>query len=114
MRLRRTVLVCIVCLFSWGTASGVAVVLRTIGIYSGACEKLSGFPGVLQAAGFVPSGTCKFEPNNDNGNDKDKDKDKEKHCPPRECAVDGKKGKCVEETSVSGPVCVCRPIKISR
>jgi hypothetical protein len=108
MRIRRTVLVCIVCLFSWGAASGVAVVLRTIGIYSGACEKLSGFPGVLQAAGFVPSGTCRFEPDNDNA------QDKKKHCPPRECTFEGEKGKCVEEPSDSGPVCVCRPTKISR
>ena len=76
MKIRRTILVCMIGLFSWGLAGGVAAVLRTIGIYSGACEKLSGFPGVLQAAGFVPSGTCKFEPDNDQDKDKDKDKDR--------------------------------------
>lgn len=116
MKIRRTVLVCMIGLFSWAIAGGVAVVLRTVGIYSGACEKLGGFPGVLQAAGFVPSGTCKFEL--DDGKDKrkqkDRDKNKEKHCPLRECTVDGKKGNCVEETSGGEPVCVCRPKKISR
>jgi len=110
MKIRRTILVCMIGLFSWGLAGGVAAVLRTIGIYSGACEKLSGFPGVLQAAGFVPSGTCKLEP--DDG--KDKDKDKKKHCLPGECTVNGKKGTCVEEGSGDGAVCVCRPKKISR
>lgn len=115
MKIRRTILVCMIGLFSWGLAGGVAAVLRTIGIYSGACEKLSGFPGVLQAAGFVPSGTCKFEPDTDQDKDKDhKDKDKKKHCLPGECTVNGKKGTCVEEGSGDGAVCVCRPKKISR
>ncbi len=103
MRVRRTVLVCLVCLFSLGAAGGVAAVLRTIGIYSGACEKLSGFPGLLQAAAFVPAGTCSFVTQN-----------KKTTCPPNACTVDGKKGKCTEETSLSQQVCVCRVQTISR
>lgn len=119
MKIRRAVLVCMIGLFSWGLAGGVAVVLRTIGIYSGACEKLSGFPGVLQAAGFVPGGTCRFEfddKNSEQVNDKNKDKDKhrKKHCPPNECRVDGRKGECVEETHGRETVCFCKPVKVSR
>jgi len=104
MRVRRIVLVCFVCLFSLGAAGGVAAVLRTIGIYSGACEKLNAFPGVLQAAGFVPAGTCKFVT----------DTNSKRTCPPSACTVNGKKGKCVQETSGIQQVCVCREQTISR
>ena len=103
MRVRRTVLVCLVCLFSLGAAGGVAAVLRTIGIYSGACEKLSGFPGLLQAAAFVPAGNCQFVSSNN-----------KKTCPSNSCTVDGKKGKCTQETSGSQQVCVCRVQTTSR
>lgn len=40
---------------------GVIVVLllvHTISAYAGTCETLSGLPGILQAAGFVPRGGC--------------------------------------------------------
>src|SRR5437879_517222 len=103
MRVRRTVLVCLVCLFSLGAAGGVAAVLRTIGIYSGACEKLSGFPGLLQAAAFVPAGTCQFVTQNN-----------KKTCPPSACTVDGVKGKCTLNTSVSPSTCVCKVQTTSR
>ena len=116
MKVRRTVLVCVIGLFSSGLAGGVAAVLRTIGIYDGACEKLSGFPGALQAAGFLHRGNCTLEPDEDKDREQDRDRDKrkKKHCPPNECTVNGKKGKCVEEFAGLEPACVCRPTKISR
>lgn len=37
-----------------------SVVVQTVSAYSGGvpCGKLSGVPGLLQTAGFLPSGTC--------------------------------------------------------
>ena len=51
---------CLLGVLFLGLSSGAVLVARTINEYSGACEKLNGFPGMLQSAGFVPIGNCKF------------------------------------------------------
>jgi hypothetical protein len=110
---KSTIICCFLCLFSWGVASGVKYVARTIGIYSGACETLTGIPGVLQAAGFVPKGDCQFR---DGDGDKDKnDKDKDE-CPPHACTVDGKKGKCkfIPGDNNHKAMCFCKVKNVSR
>jgi hypothetical protein len=55
---------------------------------------------MLQSAGFVATGTCRFT---------------EKKCDTGTiCKVDGKKGKCVLEVVNKKPECVCKPIRISK
>ena len=104
MRTHKTTLwFCLLIAIFLGLSSGALLVARTIGAYSGACEKLDGFPGLLQVAGFVPLGNCKFT--------------KTGVCPgpkAEACDVGGKLGHC-QETSVDGKhVCVCVKDRISR
>ena len=114
------VICCFLCLFSWGVAGSVKYLAKTIGIYSGACEKLPGLPGVLQAAGFVPKGNCKFGDDDDKDEDSGKDKGKKHQCPPSACKTDdGKKGTCTPDPSHlckrhHQPVCVCKVENVSR
>ena len=102
MRTHRTTLWLSIALFL-GLSSGALLVARTIEAYSGACEKLDGFPGLLQAAGFVPLGHCKFTNLG--------------VCPGPKveaCVVNGKLGHC-QETSIDGKkLCVCVKDRISK
>jgi hypothetical protein len=103
MKTHKTAVMC--CLLSalfLGVSSGAVLVIQTVQTYSGACEKLSGFPGVLQKAGFVPEGTCdtKVRFRGD--------------CRNHTCTVDGKAGHCVAEKANTGYVCVCKPNRPSR
>jgi hypothetical protein len=85
-----------------GVSSGAAFVAHTVAMYSGACEELNGFPGLLQSAGFIPFGHCKWV---------------DGKCPgPRreECIVNGKRGHCVATWADGRHVCVCVKDKISR
>ena len=117
---KSTIICTFLCLFSWGVASGVKYVAKTVGVYSGACEKLPGFPGVLQAAGFVPKGNCNFGDDDDKDADAKKDKGKHHQCPPSACTTaSGKKGKCGPDSSHrckrhNDPVCVCQVVNVSR
>ena len=99
MRTRRMILISVICLLSLGAASGAAFTLRTIAMYSGACESLGGFPGLLQSAGFVPTGNCKL---------------KGGECSTAACVVSGKKGHCVKVVTNKKAVCVCKPNRISK
>ena len=96
MRIRRTVLVSVICLFSLGAASGAVFTLRTIAMFSGACDKLDGFPGLLQSAGFVPGGKCRTTV-------------KGVCIVPQACEVNGKTGHCVKEVYNYKTYCVCKP-----
>src|SRR5580700_8321194 len=99
---KRIVLYCLLGALFLGVASGAALVSHTVTMYSGACEKLNGFPGLLQSAGFVPRGEChmvegKCSDPVHNG-----------------CTVDGKKGHCVRQVTNAGAICVCVKDRISR
>ena len=94
------ILISVICLLSLGAASGAAFTLRTIAMYSGACEPLGGFPGLLQAAGFVPTGNCKLKAGG--------------VCSTAPCVVSGKKGHCVKVLVHRKAVCVCEPNRISK
>jgi hypothetical protein len=111
MKVNTKVLVCcIVCLVFVGVASGAAFVFKTVQTYSGACDKLDGFPGVLQEVGFVPKGDCKFVIT-----DRNKDRDKD-DCPPHACEVKGKEGICTfaQRDETGKPSCFCKVKKVSR
>ena len=99
MKKRITTLVCIACL-SVGLASGAAFTLRTIALYSGACNDLDGFAGLLQSAGFVPRGKCKTDIHG--------------ACvTPQACVVNGVKGHCVSEVVNHKTYCICKPKPVS-
>jgi hypothetical protein len=114
VKFSKPLIVCsLVCLIFLGVASGAAFVLNTVQTYSGACEKLDGFPGMLQQVGFVPSGTCKVDEGGDNG--QRVDDGKHKKCKQGDCTVDGKKGTCVEVSSDRGDtMCTCKVKNESR
>jgi len=81
-------------------STGAALLAHTHAVYSGACEKLTGFPSFLQAAGFIPTGNCKML---------------DHECPKgQECQVDGKWGHCVARQIDGARRCVCEPLKIGR
>jgi hypothetical protein len=98
-------------LFTWclmsalflGVSSAAVLVIQTVQTYSGACEKLNGFPGVLQKAGFLPEGSCNPKPK------------VHADCLKHKCTVDGKEGHCVPERlppsnvgSDKDFICVCK------
>ena len=85
-----------------GVSSSAAFVAHTIAKYDGVCEKLDGFPGLLQATGIVHFGRCAFV----NG-----------VCPgPTQefCDAGGKVGHCIVDAIDGRKVCVCVRDKISR
>jgi hypothetical protein len=109
MKTNRTLLTwCLLSALFLGVSSGAILVVQTVQTYSGACEKLTGFPGVLQKAGFLPEGSCNSHPHS------------WKDCHHHNCVVDGKAGHCVsqqlpEKDPVSDQdfICVCKPNKPS-
>lgn len=91
-------LFCLLAALFLGVCSGAVFVAHTVAADSGSCEKLDGFPGLLQAAGFVPTGDCKMV---------------DHECPKGEqCRVDGKRGHCVAKEINGEYRCVCKPNKI--
>jgi len=92
-----------ICLLFLGAASGAAFTLKTITLYSGVCDALPGFPGMLQSAGFVPKGDCRLET-----------RGRERECSDEPCKVNGKTGHCVKQVVLKKATCVCVPNKISR
>jgi hypothetical protein len=75
--------------------------MHTVAIYSGTCDKLDGFPGLLQSAGFLPIGNCKWlNPHRCNTEE--------------ECRVNGKIGHCGVEVIDHKEFCVCKPKRISK
>jgi len=100
MRTRTKILIAVICLLSLGAASGAAFTLRTISLYSGACEPLTGFPGMLQSTGFLPRGNCTLERGG--------------VCSEEPCKVDGKKGHCVKRLVEHKVVCECKPNTITK
>ena len=109
MRARRTVLLSVICLLFLGAASGAAFTLRTIAMYNGVCDVLGGFPGMLQSAGFVTKGTCRFEKEDEGQEGKEG-----RECSEEPCRVNGKKGHCVKRLVQKKPRCVCEPNHISK
>lgn len=97
---KRTILLCILCLLAVGLASGAVFTLKTIALYSQVCDdNLQGFPGLLQAAGFVPNGRCKVSSTG--------------ACiTAQACVVNGVKGNC--RTQGKPTRCVCIPNKVSK
>jgi hypothetical protein len=97
MRKRSIILLCIICLLGVGLASGAVFTLRTIAMYSQVCsDNLHGFPGLLQAAGFVPGGACKV---NAAG-----------AClSSQACVVNGKRGHCDHQRKGTQNFCICIP-----
>ena len=82
-----------------GIATGAAAVLDTMETYSNACSKLSGFPGMLQATGFIPLGHCALL---------------QSVCVKHECkASNGHKGVCEEFSKGKQHACLCIPLKTS-
>jgi hypothetical protein len=78
-----------------GVSSSAAFVAHTIAKYDGVCEKLDGFPGLLQATGIVHFGRCAFV----NG-----------VCPgPTQefCDAGGKAGHCSVRSIDGRNACVC-------
>jgi len=99
MRNRRSLLtVCLLALLLAGIASGSVFVIHTIRTYDGTCEKLAGFPGLLQGTGLLCTGNC--------GN--------AWHCNDGPCTVGGKPGHCQEQWEGHERHCVCVPTHISR
>jgi hypothetical protein len=91
-------LFCLLAALCFGVCSGAVFVMHTVVADSGSCEKLEGFPRLLQAAGFVPTGDCKMV---------------DHQCRQGEqCRVDGKRGHCAAVQINGEPRCVCKPNKI--
>ena len=61
-RKKQTVVFLLLTALFLGVASGAVFVVETVHEYNGACSKLEGFPGMLQQAGLLQSGTCKGKP----------------------------------------------------
>ena|SRR5579871_1112218 len=106
---KAVVLSCLLIALFLGVASGAAMVMQTVQTYSGACATLSGFPGFLQRAGFVPAGDCPGKPKVPDD------------CRKHRCIVDGKAGHCVAEflpptnpESNNNFICACKPNRPSR
>jgi hypothetical protein len=94
--LKRTILVILSAAVISVTAYGGLLVNQARSDYYGICSTLTGFPGLLQRAGMLASGTCKSLPGgtlcNAGGT----------------CTVNNVAGKC-KNTSLPGgtPVCSC-------
>jgi hypothetical protein len=101
MHIRKTFWIALIFLVSVGAVSATAYTLRTISLYAGVCDdNLQGFPGLLQAAGFVPSGRCT--------------KTTAGACQVDQvCVVNGKKGHCVSQVIQTKTYCICKPNKIT-
>ena len=96
---KKRILVGVAGFLTLGIATGAAAVLDTMETYSNACSKLSGFPGMLQATGFIPLGHCQLL---------------EEHCPHHECkASNGKTGHCEAIKEGTKYACLCVPLKVS-
>ena len=70
-------------------------------MYSGVCDALPGFPGMLQSAGFMPKGNCEFD-------------GRRQECSDGPCKVNGKTGHCVKQVVLKKTTCVCEANKISK
>ena len=57
IRVRRSVVILAGVVF-FAVASGGYTVMQARSEYYGVCSKLSGFPGILQRAGLLATGTC--------------------------------------------------------
>src|ERR1700722_32151 len=109
MKKKRTVVMrCLLTALFLAVASGAALVIQTVQTYSEACEKLNGFPGVLQKVSFVPRGSCETRVHSPGD------------CRNHTCSVNGKAGHCTpdKEPDASQPgkdyLCVCVPNRPSR
>lgn len=99
---------CLLVLALAGIASGAVLVMNTMRTYDGACEKLDGFPGLMQGAGLLARGNCSVIPL--------------QKCANQPCTVGGKAGHCVarqvDENSREGKDnkkhCVCVAKHISK
>lgn len=77
-------------------ASGGYAVMQARSQYYGVCSRLGGFPGLLQQAGLLQTGTCVSKPGgtlcNSGGS----------------CTVGGKAGTCYNTAKPGGtPICTC-------
>ncbi len=97
---RKRILLGLAGFLTLGIATGAAAVLDTMQTYSNACSKLDGFPGMLQATGFIPLGHCALVQN---------------RCPNGEVckASNGRGGHCEAVKVKETYACLCIPRKTS-
>ena len=89
------------CLLAVGLTTGAMSLHAMVNTYSGVCGPLTGIPGLLQRAGFVPAGKCKPSVRG--------------VCSESLCKTTaGKAGHCKAEKDGHVIVCVCLPGVVSR
>lgn len=82
---------------SLGVTRGAFAVMSTMETYSNACSTLDGFPGLLQSAGFVPTGKCRKEGEGEKAKCRDDGL----------CRVDGRVGHCEPRLHRHEVYCAC-------
>src|SRR5947207_1713695 len=110
MKLRRTLLICVIGLLGLGGSAAV-LTMRTISTYNGICEEVTGFPALLMSAGFIEKGECKerFE------DEKGPDFGKKVFCEAEPCTTArGRRGRCAKIIFNKKLTCFCRPINPSK
>jgi hypothetical protein len=110
MNLRRTILICVIGLLGLGGSAAV-LTMRTIGMYNGVCDELTGFPALLMSAGFIEKGECQ------EGRDDEKgaNSNREHFCEAEPCTTSNrKKGKCAKVTINKKLTCFCKAVGPSK
>jgi hypothetical protein len=96
-QLKRILLILLPVVIS-ASAYGSVRVIEARSEYYGVCSKLGGFPGLLQAAGLLQTGSCRSLPGAPLCNTGSA------------CTVNGGAGTCRNTAKPGGtPVCVCVP-----
>jgi hypothetical protein len=97
---KRILVVSALCFLAVGVTGARAAFLNTVQAYQGACSELTGIPGLLQSAGFIPVGNCKVRGD---------------ECATKFCEVGGRRGHCAfRETKKHVPYCICLPVHTSQ
>jgi hypothetical protein len=91
MNIRKTALIIGACTLGILISGGSVAVARTVQTYDGACSDLTGFPGLLQKAGFITRGTCIFKSGRCGG----------------PCFVDHRLGHCITIINRKRVICDC-------
>jgi hypothetical protein len=91
MNKRKSALIIGTCCLGILISGGTVAVARTVQTYDGVCSDLTGFPGLLQRAGFIERGTCIFKEGKCGG----------------PCLVDHKRGHCITIINRRRTYCEC-------
>src|SRR5712692_3497091 len=101
MRIRRTILICVVGLLGLGGSAAV-LTMRTISTYNGVCSEVTGFPALLMSAGFIEKGECLEKKEDEKGGPR-------VFCEAEPCVTsNGKKGKCAKKLVNNTVTCFCK------